>query len=232
MPKRLMHPLTVGLIVVVSVLYAFAATPGQKPGIRHISEDVPLDGSTAASSRLPSEGAIDRSAVESGSRTSCADIEPEAGVIVQHDQIGHTWYEYQQNGSIGRMISATSVGYRHFSWMYSSGVYPPPPRYVHANSKNLIGQYQGVVEVDTEGGLAPGFCNQSHMSDGRSAVVYHRLMYQMPDPATPTACYAYKAFWGGISNATGTFRTPFSMPTQARRGSGPSWRSKTITSTW
>ncbi|UCB52540.1 MAG: FG-GAP repeat protein [Candidatus Zixiibacteriota bacterium] len=184
MPKWLMRPLTVGMIVVVSVLYAFAASPLKRAGIRHISEDVPLDGSTTDLSRSPSEGPIDRCTEESKSRTSCADIDPEAGSIIQHDEIGQTEYEYQQNGSIGRMISIGPDGHRHFSWMSTIGVPPPLVRNVYSRCKNPSGGYSSTVGVDTAEYQAPGFVNQSHTRYDQSVVIYHRTRQVLPgDPA-------------------------------------------------
>ena len=119
-----------------------------------------------------------------GYQTDCHDITPEAGVIIQHDQIGHTWYEFQQSGSIGRMISVTPGGYRHFSWMVTDGVYPPGPRHVYANCKDPAGQYSGAGDVDAATMASPGYSNQGHTTDGRSVVVYHRTHGVMPDPAT------------------------------------------------
>jgi len=119
-----------------------------------------------------------------GYQTDCHDISPEAGVIIQHDQIGHTWYEFQQSGSMGRMISVSSGGHRHFSWMSSDGEYPPGYRHVYANCKDPAGQYIGEGDVDGAIGASPGYSNQAHTTDGRSVVVYHRTYHQAPDPAT------------------------------------------------
>ena len=185
MPKRLTCLLTVGMILLVSVLCAIAATPGKKPGIRHISEDVPLDGSTAASNRFPSEEAVDRSAVESMSRTSCADINPQAGVIISHDSLGQTWYEMQQNGTIGRMIIIGPDGHRGFSWMSSASA-GSWERYVYSKCRSAEGTYHGPASVDNAIGSRPGFVNQGHTYDGRPVLVYHRTQSEYPE--SPRFC--------------------------------------------
>ena len=106
-------------------------------------------------------------------QSSCDDIDPEAGSIVEHDQIGTTWYEYQHNDNMGRMISVTSDGYRHFSWTYTEGPYPGVDRYVYANCKDPAGSFLGDVPADG-GEVNAGYCNQAHLHDGTSVIVNHR----------------------------------------------------------
>ena len=117
---------------------------------------------------------------------TCDDINPEIGqeYIIQHDQIGHTWYDYQKNGSMGRMISVTSDGYRHLSWMFADGPYPGVHRYVDANCKDPLNQYLGQVHVYGGEYKNAGYSNQTHLHDGRSLVVYHRSAGQAGDPIT------------------------------------------------
>ena len=120
-------------------------------------------------------------------QTDCEDIDPEVGAIIQHDQIGHTWYDFQKNGSMGRMISVASDGYRHFSWMFTEGPFGGTVyRYVDANCKNPLNQYAGQAHV--YGGISKnaGYCNQTHLSEGTSVVIYHRTGGQLGDPRTNT----------------------------------------------
>jgi hypothetical protein len=148
------------------------ATSEKKFKKRHISEDVRLDG--AEDQLYPAQlRGISKHPV-SGRQydLTCADINPEMGqqYIIQHDQIGHTWYEFQKNGSMGRMISVTPDGYRHLSWMFLEGPWPEPEylnRYVDANCKDPLNQYLG---------------HQTHLHDGRSVVIYHRVAGQTGDP--------------------------------------------------
>ncbi|MCK4223813.1 MAG: hypothetical protein KAX39_01450 [candidate division Zixibacteria bacterium] len=161
----------------IFVVEGFSATAPQKPKLRHISEDVNVDGPGFESYRAPSR-AISKYYIPSGAKSTCDDINPQWGIIIQHDQIGSTWYEYQQNGSMGRMISVTNDGYRHFSWTYFGGdEYPPGPRYVDANCKNPAGAYIGQTHADGDGdpnGINSGYCNQTHEHDGVSVIIHHR----------------------------------------------------------
>jgi hypothetical protein len=104
---------------------------------------------------------------------NCVSIAPEMGVKIEHSQIGTTWYDFQQNGSMGRMISVTNQGYRHFSWMYVNGVYPGNPRYVYVNGEDSLGSYIGQRSADG-GTTNAGYCNQTHLQDGASILIYHR----------------------------------------------------------
>ena len=61
--------------------------------------------------------------VGKGPEVTCDDIDPQLGssYIITHEQIGHTWYDFQKNAAMARMISVTTTGYRHFSWMFTDG---------------------------------------------------------------------------------------------------------------
>jgi hypothetical protein len=105
---------------------------------------------------------------------NCEDIYPAAGTVIQHDQIGDTWYDFQKNGSMGRMIAVTPAGYREDSWMYCNGVYPSVGRYIRANCEPPDGGWIGAVNADGGAPLNAGYSNQSHLHDGSSAIIYHR----------------------------------------------------------
>ncbi|NOY88143.1 MAG: hypothetical protein GXO93_01980 [FCB group bacterium] len=66
--------------------------------------------------------------VHNGSKTSLGasayDKTPEAGTVSPGVQVGNTWYDYQQNGTMGRLIGRAHGGtsqYVHFLWMYLGG---------------------------------------------------------------------------------------------------------------
>jgi hypothetical protein len=148
----------------------FSATARQKPKMRHISWDAPP----------PEMGVSPSAPYEYSSRgikynLSCMDIQPAVGTILQNDQIGDTWYDMQQNGSMGRMISVTSNGYRHFSWMYTAGpYYSGTARGVYANCKDPSGGYMGITPVEYSSTTTPGYSNQTHLHTGESVVIYHK----------------------------------------------------------
>jgi hypothetical protein len=102
---------------------------------------------------------------------------------VEHAQVGHTWYDFQKNGSMGRMISVTSDGYRHISWMYTDCAYGAAGcyRYVDANCENPSNVYVGQVHVYGGAAKNAGYSNQDHLSTGVSAVIYHRTAGSLGD---------------------------------------------------
>jgi hypothetical protein len=154
---------------------AFSATAQKSSGVirmRHISEDVLMDAPGSEFYQAPR--AVTKY-IMGGAKLTCEDIQPEVGIIIQHDQIGDTWYEYQKNASMGRMISVTSGGYRHVSWMYTDHEYPPGPRFTDANCKDPAGAYVGQVHADGAGDeVNSGYCNQTHFHDGTSVIIHHR----------------------------------------------------------
>jgi hypothetical protein len=155
-------------------LESFAATAHKKPDVkwtRHISEDWNVDGAGWESHIPPRK--VYQKYLSGGAKLNCEDINPEVGTIIQHDQIGDTWYDFQKNGSMGCMISVTNGGYRHFSWTYTDHAYPPGPRYVDANCKDPSGTYIGQMHADS-GVFNAGYSNQTHLHDGTSVIVHHR----------------------------------------------------------
>jgi hypothetical protein len=141
--------------------------------LRHISEDVhppeTMD-AVGAPGRYSTAGFKDES--------DCYNLipDPDVSTVTEHDLVGTTWYEFQKNGSMGRMISVTSAGtggYRHVSWMWSAGVYPGTQRRVYARSKPAAGVWSTLQEVGL-GTVNSGYCNQTHLNDGTSVVIFHR----------------------------------------------------------
>ena len=141
--------------------------------MRHISQDsYPPETMQAFSSpsRYSTAGFKDES--------DCYDLipDPEVPAVTEHDLVGSTWYEFQKNGSMGRMISVSSAGtggYRHVSWMWSAGMYPGTQRRVYARSKPLAGAWSTPYEVGL-GTVNSGYCNQTHFNDGTPVVIFHR----------------------------------------------------------
>jgi hypothetical protein len=113
-----------------------------------------------------------------GYKANCLGITPENGVVVEHAQIGDTWYDFQKNGAIGRMISVTSGGYRHISWMYTNCVYGNAGcyRYVKGacEDPSFINNWPTAQNVDGGANINAGYSNQTHLSDGTALVIYHR----------------------------------------------------------
>ncbi|MGB8657681.1 MAG: hypothetical protein WCE90_07840, partial [Candidatus Zixiibacteriota bacterium] len=104
---------------------------------------------------------------------TCTDIAPEAGTIIENALIGDTWYDEQQIGSIGQMISLPSNGYRHFSWTYSNGAFPGANRYVDIEDESPGGGFSSQYQVTLTGKNA-GYSNQTDLSDGTSVIICHQ----------------------------------------------------------
>ncbi len=106
---------------VILVLEGFSATVNRKPKARHISEDIRCGGSeddlglVLPVSKYSAFGTKDEHLACIDSLGTHTNFYDENGPYIRHDQTRHTWYDFQKNGSVGRMISVTSGGYRHFS---------------------------------------------------------------------------------------------------------------------
>jgi hypothetical protein len=126
MVKRLTAVFVLSLFVVFVFsggAFAAAKKSSDVKWTRHISQDWNVDGSGYESFNVPQRAYSKY--LTGGAKLTCTDIQPEVGIIIQHDEIGDTWYDFQKNGAMGRMISVTSGGYRHISWMYTDHEYPP-----------------------------------------------------------------------------------------------------------
>jgi PKD repeat protein len=162
--------LVTALIFVLGVPFAFARPTERRSKPIPVSEIVPVaDG----------EGGMPRVLIErpvSGVKyqTTCENINPEVGTIIQHDQVGSTYFDYQSNGSMGRMIAVGPGGHRHMAWHYTAGVYPGNPRYVYYNCKDSLGNWLGDTLVDGGTNINAGYPNMGVLHDGRAVVIYHR----------------------------------------------------------
>jgi hypothetical protein len=116
---------------------------------------------------------------ERGKEADCFEINPTPGVVVlEHDQWGSTWYDYQKNGSMGRMIAVTSIGQREAVFMnLPIAPYPDNPRWITYNCKSPEpgGSWCGVYDVDGGEGINAGYVNIAAMHDGREAIIYHKM---------------------------------------------------------
>ena len=136
MRHRVSTLLVVLCLVPLLLSAAIASTDRKESGgkrARHISEDV------YPSERVSAPSADKYQATVARDESDCYNLipDPEVPAATEHDLVGLTWYEYQQNGSMGRMISVTSAGtggYRHISWTWTAGVYPGTQRRVYARS--------------------------------------------------------------------------------------------------
>jgi hypothetical protein len=170
--------LMVCLIFLISG-WAFLAVKGNSAEVKHKpykvrNSSLPPPAENYVPSRPPSKYPV--SAVKQPA--NCFGIFPEWGSVIEHSQIGDTWYDFQQNGSMGRMISVTGDGYRHISWMYTNCDYSAGgcPRYVKGNCEApaSINNWPTAQNVDGGTNINAGYSNQTHLSDGTGLVIYHR----------------------------------------------------------
>ncbi|KPJ65930.1 hypothetical protein AMJ44_09250 [candidate division WOR-1 bacterium DG_54_3] len=112
---------------------------------------------------------------EGSKQPDCEDINPDlpyGEYVIQHYHHGTTWYDFQKNGSVGRMIAADAAGHRHMDFHRSDGLYPPGPRYVCYNCKDPFDVWCCAPEC-FDGSCNAGYANIDMLRDGRALVLYH-----------------------------------------------------------
>ena len=120
---------------------------------------------------------------ESGMQPNCEDINPvDPIVILQHEEWGMTYYDYQKNGSMGRMIAVSCGGHRSMVFHETRGDYADFPRYVSYNCKDPVSVWCGPMWMDGGPGINAGYANMSVMNDGTEIIFYHRT-------APPIGCW-------------------------------------------
>jgi hypothetical protein len=132
-------------------------------------------------------------------------------VPVVHQQIGDTWYDFQKNGSVGRMISVTNNGYAYSAWHYTAGAYPGNPR-----SVRFTAEFPDHSFLTTDASQDPGpglnhnsgYCNVTHLHNGSPVVIYHETA---PSVGFRASMLAVAANEGSI-NFTRHFDLPDSCP--------------------
>jgi hypothetical protein len=113
---------------------------------------------------------------EGGNQPDCEDIHPTIGYdhVIQHDQWASTFYDYQKNGSMGRMIAVSCGGHKHMVCHETRGPYTTFPRYVTYNCKNPVSVWCGPMWVDGGPGIQAGYVQMLLMHHGMEVVLYHR----------------------------------------------------------
>jgi hypothetical protein len=121
---------------------------------------------------------------EGGKQPDCEDIHPTIGYeyVIQHDQWASTYYDYQKNGSMGRMIVVSAGGHRHMICHETRGPYDTFPRYITYNCKNPLDQWCGPLQIDGGPNNNAGYGNMLLLHDGVEVILYHRT-------APPVGCW-------------------------------------------
>jgi len=165
--------LTVILVVCLFVMFVFAggawsAASKKTSEWRHISSDAP-----ASESQVPR---ISKYSTPVWHKADCFAIDPEAGTVIDHQHYGDTWYDFQKNGSLGRMISVTGDGHVHGSYMWTAAEYPGTGRDVHAQCAAAGTPHSFWAKPGysaTSPDVASGYSNQTHLHDGTGVIIYH-----------------------------------------------------------
>jgi len=176
----------ISTIFILSLFALFILTGGALAATKSTdtfkaSKVLPLDGGQpsqtySSPSPLMYEGSKD---------ADCEDIDPiytgptsVPVTVIQHDQWAMTFYDYQKNGSMGRMIAVDQGGHRGMVMHETRGPYSALyPRWITYNCKNaldswLFGQATG-QQIDGGIGINAGYVNIALMHDGREVVIYH-----------------------------------------------------------
>jgi hypothetical protein len=170
---------------------------------------VPLDGA-----QPPPEKYIEPTPLMYESlQPNCEDIHPDSGVVViQHDQWGSTYYDNQQNGSMGRMIAVSPAGHKHMICHETRGPYGTSyPRYVTYNCEDPLGNWLNPnfgINIDGGTNINAGYPNIGVLHDGRAGVIYHRSF-----PPAPAYHWATTMALGDTSGiCTGSFTDKYDVP--------------------
>jgi hypothetical protein len=132
--------------------------------------------------------------------SDCEAINPEVPVSIVAST-GMTYYDYQKNGSMGRMIAVGPGGHRHFVFHETRGDYADYPRYVTYNCTDGAGFWVGPTWVDGGEDNNSGYANILTMHDGREVILYHSTLEE-PEAHTKLAvgdkgyvCSGYFTNW-------------------------------------
>jgi hypothetical protein len=131
-----------------------------------------------------------------GKVVTCDDINPAVGTIIQHDQIGVTGFDYQANGTLGRLICVTNDGYRHLVFDYDIIEADPSDEETWVACKDPTGSWEVGVAV----GPAENrnrYPRASCLNDGRVVVV---STYYAGTPTWHTALTVDDQLCGGFFN--------------------------------
>ena len=141
--------------------------------------EVPLRGLRVDGAQPPPKHAGPSPVLYEGSmQPDCEDINPVPDVVViQHSQWAMTYYDYQKNGSMGRMIAVSGGGHRHMICHETRGDYATFPRFITYNCKNPLDEWCGGSVgywVDGGTGINAGYGQMLLLHDGAEIILYHR----------------------------------------------------------
>jgi hypothetical protein len=137
-----------------------------------------------------------------------APLPPFVIVPIAHQQIGDTWYDFQKNGAVGRMISVTNHGYAYSAWHYTAGVYdashPRSVRFTRELPSHAFATTDATSDPGPGFGHNSGYCNVTHLHNGSPVVIYHET--------APTAGFKASMMAWAINEGSYAFNRHFDLP--------------------
>ncbi len=167
MGKRISVLFLLSLLTLFVLASAASGAVDAKQGKRPIAVNR-VDGAQAPSPYVARSPVM----YEGAKVSDCQAINPAVPVSIIAST-GMTYYDYQKNGSMGRMIAVGPGGHRHFVFHETRGDYSDYPRYVTYNCTDGAGFWVGPVWVDGGDDNNSGYANIMTMHDGREVIVYH-----------------------------------------------------------
>jgi hypothetical protein len=163
-------PLVFILWALASTVLAHEISAAEKPGHRPPFL-LPVDGGAA----LKTQGGASPLTHEMLKTSDCTDILPQVMLTEGPDTWAQTYYDYQNNGSMGRMIAVGPAGHRQMVCHETRGDYAAFPRYVTYNCKDALGDWLGSTHVDGGENVNAGYPQMLVTHDGREVILYHRV---------------------------------------------------------
>ncbi len=112
-------------------------------------------------------------------------IRPSDGVDLIGDTVtvGTTWYDYQHNGQIGRMITKDDSGYIHLVW--TNGLdQAVSSRHVYYNCIDLLGEPLWALGYPVESSQRAGFACLAVTPEGQAWPAFHQILVDTAHSAT------------------------------------------------
>ena len=121
---------------------------------------------------------------------SALSIESAGAPLGQTFLLGTTWYDYQHNGSIGRMISLSPGGSLHFCWMNGLQAEAIDRHIYYNNFGPTVGLLWPDVGYQVDLSTRAGYSTCSNFSDGHAVVAFHQMENE-GDPKQTAVAYDF-----------------------------------------
>ncbi len=135
------------------------------------------------------------------SPVSC--VESTGGPLGRTDLLGTTWYDNQHNGTIGRMVSMTPGGGRHFCWMNGLDSMAVDRHVFYNFFDHIDGIRYPELGYQIDQGYRAGYCAMAQFHTGEPVMAYHKQ--DNIDDDWEVQIYSdftegFEGFWNDIEN--------------------------------